>query len=294
MKIIFTLFFSLGILHAGLSQNTTQVEITTGHVRDNIHVLISEGSGNVGVLSGVDGHVLIDDKFAPQAEKIKNALASIGPGAVTFTINTHYHFDHADGNKAFGPGGSWIVAHENTRRRLLQDNYITIGGTDTTRQEKYPADALPKLTFEHSMKLHLNGQTIYLFHVENAHTDTDAIIYFEEANVIHAGDVFVRYGIPFIDGSNGGTVGGMIRAANKIIELCDDGTIIIPGHGQLSGREDVIAYRDMLQDLWDQTASAVKAGKTLEEILANDPSKKYGEGNMGAYLIGLIAEELNK
>src|SRR5690606_17457162 len=117
-------------------------------------------------------------------------------------------------------------------------------------------NALPKVTFEKSLKLHLNGQTIYIFHVENAHTDTDAIIYFQEANVFHMGDVFVRYGIPFIDDRNGGSIKGMITAIDQLIEMCDDETVIIPGHGQLAKKEDVIAYRDMLQDMWDQVATA--------------------------------------
>ena len=266
----------------------------TEHVRANIHVLSSEGSGNIGGLSGEDGYVLVDDKFAPLSEKIRAALEEIGPGEVTFTINTHFHFDHADGNKAFGPEGTWIVAHENTRQRLMQDNVVDIAGMDTAYQETYPPDALPKITFERSLKLHLNGQTIYIFHVENAHTDTDAIIYFQEANVIHAGDVFVRYGIPFIDAGNGGSVSGMIRAANQLIEMCDEHTILIPGHGQLSKKQDVIEFRDMLQDLWDQVSKAVTAGKSLKEILANDPSEKYGQGMMGTYVVEMIFDETKK
>ena len=284
--------FLFSINNLCYAQDFAQVKITAEQVRDNIHVLFGQG-GNIGVLTGEDGFVLVDDQFAPLSEKIKAALAGIGSEEVSFTINTHFHFDHTGGNKVFGPEGAWIVAHENTRRRLMQDITINAGANPTV-QEKYPDDALPKITFEQSMKLHLNGKTVFLFHTENAHTDTDAIIYFQEANVFHTGDVFVRYGIPFIDGSNGGSVGGMIKANSQLIKMCDDETSIIPGHGQLAKKQDVVEFRDMLQDIWDQVAAGVDAGKSLEEILENDPSKKYGEGNMGANMVGMIFEELKK
>lgn len=289
-KTIIILLSVLSVISV-FGQDFANVEITSEQVRDNIHVLFGRG-GNIGVLAGEDGFVLVDDQFAPLSYKIRTALSRIGPGEVTFTINTHYHYDHADGNKAFGPAGAWIVAHENTRKRLMQENRLGADSENLHIQEKYPDDALPKLTFENAMNLHLNGQTVHIFHLENAHTDTDAIIYFQEANVMHTGDVFVRYGIPFIDDRNGGSVKGMIAANSKLIELCDDETIIIPGHGQPAKKQDVIDFRDMLQDIWDQVAAAVKAGKSVEEILENDPSKKYGEGNLGAYVVKTIFKEL--
>lgn len=283
--------FSLFLMQIGFGQDFTKVEITSEQVRDNIHILFGQG-GNIGVLAGEDGFVLIDDQFAPLSYKIRTALSGIGPGEVTFTINTHYHYDHADGNKAFGPAGAWIVAHENTRKRLMQENRLGADSENLHIQEKYPDNALPKVTFENALKLHLNGQTVHIFHLENAHTDTDAIIYFQEANVMHTGDVFVRYGIPFIDDRNGGSIKGMIAANNQLIEMCDEETIIIPGHGQLAKKQDVVDFRDMLQDLWDQVEAAVKSGKSVEEILAEDPSKKYGEGNLGAYVVRMIFDEL--
>ena len=275
------------------AQDFSDVEVTSQQVRDNIHVLFGAG-GNIGVLHGDDGIVLIDDQFVPLASRIRAALAEIDPGQINFTINTHFHFDHSDGNKVFGPEGAWIVAHENTRKKLMNDMTIGGGAVQERVVEKYPDDALPKITFENSMKLHLNGQTVYLFHAANAHTDTDAIIYFPEANVFHTGDVFVRYGVPFIDKGNGGSVGGMIRAANQLIEMCDDETIIIPGHGQLSGKQDVKDFRDMLQSMWDDVMAAAESGKTVEEILENDPSARYGESDMGPYIVRLIYDEISK
>ncbi len=279
------------MLSPAFSQDFSEVEVTSQHVRDNIHVLFGAG-GNIGVLHGDDGIVLIDDQFAPLATKIRTALSDIAPGKIAFTINTHFHFDHSDGNKVFGPDGAWIVAHENTRTKLMNDMTIGGGAVQERIVEKYPEDALPKITFENSMKLHLNGQTVYLFHAGNAHTDTDAIVYFPEANVFHTGDVFVRYGIPFVDKGNGGSVGGMIKAVNQLIDMCDDDTIIIPGHGQLAGKQDVVEFRDMLQGLWDEVKSAMASGKTVEEIVANDPTAKYGESDMGPYFVDLIYNEI--
>lgn len=290
MKLLSAVLLSVVLLPAA-AQDFSDVKVTSEQVRNNIHVLFGAG-GNIGVLYGDDGIVLIDDQFVPLASRIRASLSEITPGKIAFTINTHFHFDHSDGNKVFGPDGAWIVAHENTRKKLMEDMTIGGGAVQERVVEKYPEDALPKITFENSMKLHLNGQTVYLFHAANAHTDTDAIIYFQEANVFHTGDVFVRYGIPFVDKGNGGSVSGMIRAANQLIEMCDDDTIIIPGHGQLSGKQDIIDFRDMLQRIWDEVKSAADSGKSVDEILENDPTARYGESEMAPYFVGLIYDEL--
>lgn len=275
------------------AQDFSKVQIKTENIRDNISVLFGSG-GNIGVLAGEDGFILVDDQFVPLAEKIKAALAEIGEGEVSYTINTHYHYDHAEGNQVFGPEGALIVAHSNTRKRLMQDNKIGLPGREPRVQEAYPREAWPKVTFDKALKLHLNGQTVHLFHPGNAHTDSDAIIYFEEANVMHTGDVFVRYGIPFIDGANGGSVGGMIKAMNTIIDIADEETVIIPGHGQLAKKQDMIDFRDMLQDIWDQVAAGKKAGKSVETLQEEDYTQKYQEGNMGKYVISLIYAELGE
>lgn len=294
MKNKITALFICTLLTATLlAQDFSKVEIKTEKITDNIFVLFGSG-GNIGVLAGEDGFVLVDDQFVPLADKIKAALAEIGEGGVSYTINTHFHYDHAEGNQAFGPEGTLIVAHANTRKRLMQDNKIGLPGREPRVQEAYPREAWPKVTFDNALKLHLNEQSVRIFHPGNAHTDSDAIIYFEEANVMHTGDVFVRYGIPFIDGRNGGSVGGMIKAMNTIIELADENTVIIPGHGQLATKQDMIDFRDMLQDIWDQVAAGKKAGKTMEAIQEEDPTRKYQEGNMGKYMISLIYDELGE
>lgn len=276
-----------------LAQDFSKVQIKTEKIRDNISVLFGSG-GNIGVLAGEDGFILVDDQFVPLGEKIKAALAELGEGEVSYTINTHFHYDHAEGNQVFGPEGALIVAHSNTRKRLMQDNKIGLPGREPMVQEAYPREAWPKITFDKALKLHLNGQTVHLFHAGNAHTDSDAIIYFEEANVMHTGDVFVRYGIPFIDGMNGGSVGGMIKAMNTIIDIADEDTVIIPGHGQLAKKQDMIDFRDMLQDIWDQVADGKKVGKSVETLQEEDYTQKYQEGNMGKYVISLIYAELGE
>jgi len=294
MKNKIAFFFICSLLTTTLlAQDFSKVEIKTEKITDNIYVLFGSG-GNIGVLAGEDGFVLVDDQFIPLADKIKAALAEIEDGEVNYTINTHYHYDHAEGNQVFGLEGALIVAHTNTRKRLMQDNTIGLPGRKPRVQKAYPREAWPKVTFDNALILNLNGETVRIFHPGNAHTDSDAIIYFEEANVMHTGDVFVRYGIPFIDGANGGSVGGMIKAMNTIIDIADEKTVIIPGHGQLATKQDMIEFRDMLQDIWDQVAMGKKAGKTMEAIQEEDPSRKYQEGNMGKYMISLIYAELGE
>lgn len=287
---LITYFF---IASAVLAQDFSKVEIRTEKITDNLYALFGAG-GNIGVLSGDDGFVLVDDQFAPLSGKIKDALASIGSGQVNYIINTHYHYDHVEGNQVFGPEGALIVAHTNTRRRLMKNNTLGLPGNEPTIQQAYPEEAWPKVTFDDAIKLYLNGQSLHIFYPGNAHTDTDVIIFFEEANVIHTGDVFVRYGIPFIDGGNGGSVGGMLKSMNTIIDIANENTVIIPGHGELARKQDLIDFRDMLQDIWDQVATAKKRKKSLETIQEEDPTQKYQGGNMGQYLIELIYHELEE
>ncbi len=289
--------FPLGILLCTSSflfaQDFKDVEIKTIPVKDNIYMLMGMG-GNIGVLGGEDGFIIVDDQFEPLADKIKAALAQIDDREVVFAINTHFHYDHADGNKAFGRDGALIVAHENGRKYHLKDEFIEVPGFDTTFQAAYPQEALPKITFRKNMKLHLNGQTIHIFHPGNAHTDTDVIVYFEESNVFHMGDVFVRYGIPYVDEDHGGSVKGMIAAANKVIAMSNPNTIIIPGHGDLAKRQDLIEFRDKLQIIVDRVAVGIDDGKSLSDIIDTNPTEGLGGIMDKAYFAYLIYEELGQ
>jgi glyoxylase-like metal-dependent hydrolase (beta-lactamase superfamily II) len=253
------------------AQNLDSVQIKTSKVAGSIYMLEGSG-GNIGALVGKDGIILVDDQFAPLSEKIKKALAALSTQSIKFIINTHFHSDHTDGNKTLGGEGVVIVAHENTRKRLTTDQLIATFKID---QKAYSYDALPKITFTESVTFNMNGETIQVFHVKNAHTDGDAIIYFKESNVLHTGDVFVRYGLPFIDQPNGGNVEGMLAATEQLLKMINDETKIIPGHGALSTKKDLQDYKNMIQIVRDRVAEGMKSGKTMDQVIDSDPAKEY-------------------
>lgn len=251
---------------AQVNYDTVQVRIE--HVSESVYVLYGRG-GNVGVSIGSDGAFIIDDQFEALSDKIIEAVASIAGDPIQFAVNTHWHYDHTDGNKTLGRDGVIIIAQENSRTRLLTDQVLSVSRYE---QAAYPEHGLPKITFDHGMTLHYNGDTVHIFHVENAHTDGDAIVYFEKANVFHMGDVFVTYGFPFIDDENGGDIDGIITACQKVISMSDDETWFIPGHGTMSRRADVVAFVAMLGILRMRVADLVDEGKSLDEIVALRPA----------------------
>ncbi len=253
------------------AQNFDTVSIQTTKVSGSVYMLEGSG-GNIGVLTGNDGIILVDDQFAPLSEKIKKALATLSSKPIKFIINTHFHFDHTDGNKILGGEGAVIVAHENVRKRLTADQFIAAFKVD---QKAMTYDGLPKITFSESVTFNMNGETVQVFHVKNAHTDGDAVIYFKESNVVHTGDVFVRYGLPFIDQPNGGSIDGMIVGAEQILKMINDETKIIPGHGALSNKKDLQDYKNMLQTVRNRVANEIKAGKTMDQIIHSDPAKEF-------------------
>jgi glyoxylase-like metal-dependent hydrolase (beta-lactamase superfamily II) len=264
-------FVLLLFLNQGFSQNFDTINIKTTQVAGSVYMLEGFG-GNIGALAGPDGIILVDDQFVQLTDKIKKALALLSNKSVKFIINTHYHFDHSDGNKTFGGEGAIIVAHENVRKRLTTDQLIK---TFNIEQKAYPANALPVITFDESVTFNINNETVQVFHVKNAHTDGDAIIYFKESNVMHTGDVFVRYGLPFIDMAAGGNVDGMLAAIDLLLSQVNDKTIIIPGHGQLSNKKDMQHYKDMVVTVKTRVADGIKSGKTVDQIIDSDPAKEY-------------------
>ena len=253
------------------SQNFDSVEIKTTKLIESIYMLEGSG-GNIGVLVGNDGIVIIDDQFAPLTEKIKKALAAISNKPVKFVINTHFHFDHAGGNENFGGQGAIIVSHDNVRKRLSKD-YFFDSFNETQKALSY--EGLPEITFADSITFHMNGQTVHVYYAKNAHTDGDVIIHFTESNVFHTGDVFVRYGFPFIDHGSGGSIDGMIKAIEKLISVTNDQSKIIPGHGQISTKKDLIDYKEMLVTVRKRIADGIKEGKTIQQIADSDPLKGY-------------------
>lgn len=262
---------------AVLSQDFDQVQITTTPVRGSIYMLQGSG-GNIGVSVGDDGTFIVDDQFAPLTQKIQAAIRALTPNAVDFVVNSHWHYDHTGGNENFGRAGAMLVSHDNSRVRMESRQVVSLSGTV---QEPYTAVGLPKLTFHESMRFYYNGDVIDVVHHGPAHTDGDAAVYFRDTNVMHAGDVFVRYGLPFIDNPNGGSINGMIDFTWQLAGMIDDDTIIIPGHGQLSSRADLLAYRDMLITLRNRIRMHMAAGRTADQIVAANPTQGYAQPGAG-------------
>jgi glyoxylase-like metal-dependent hydrolase (beta-lactamase superfamily II) len=230
------------------------------------------GGGNVGLLTGKDGVVLVDDSFPPLTETLLAVVDKVAGAPVDFLVNTHVHGDHLAGNETLGKKGATIVAHDNVRVRLLSEG-ISAG------PEKVPAapEALPVLTFADAVTFHLNGQEAYVFHVAHAHTDGDAVIHFKDADVIHAGDVLFNHLFPFIDVDSGGSLDGYIAAQETIVELAGEATKIIPGHGSLATRADVEASVAMLRDVRTRIGKMITDGKTVEQVLEAAPLADYEE-----------------
>ena len=262
---------------SAFTQDFDNVQITTIPVRDNIYVLQGSG-GNIGVSIGDDGVMIVDDQFAPLTDKITSAIAELTDQSVKFVVNSHFHYDHTDGNENFGRAGAYIVAHDNSRRRMESTQVLAGSGRI---QEPYDEDGLPKITFFDEMRFYFNGNAVDIVKTGDGHTDGDAQIYFREANVIHTGDMFVRYGLPFIDQSNGGNLDGMIGALWNIASIINDDTIIIPGHGQLSTIDDLLEFRSMLTVIRGKLVRAKVQGLTSEEMLATEPADGYAPLNDG-------------
>lgn len=244
------------------------VPIKTQSLTDNLTMLSGPG-GNVLAQHGSDGLIVVDTFVAPAWPKLDEQLKAIGGGApVKTVINTHWHFDHVDNNASFHAAGATVVAHENTRRRMSAPQRIEMLGLDFPAS---PAAALPERVFKDGYKLEANHERIEVSHVAPAHTDTDVILDFDRANVLQAGDVYFNGRYPLIDGSTGGRVDGMIAAANKLLDMADADTKIVPGHGALATKADLAKYRDMLVTARDRVRKLKDAGKSLEEAIAEKP-----------------------
>jgi len=245
----------------------SKVQIKVSKVSGNIYMLEGQG-GNIAASVGEDGIVIVDDEFAPLAEKIQTALKDlkITDKPVRFVINTHYHGDHTGGNPPFTNSGSTVIAQDNVRKRLLSGGTADNGGS--VKMDVKPAEkaALPIVTFAHDVTVHLNGEDIRALHFPAGHTDGDAIIFFPKNNVVHMGDDFVRYGFPFIDVASGGSVQGMTDGLEKAIAQLPADVKVIPGHGQLSGLDDVRAYIQMLKDTTAAVQQAMAAQKTVDQM----------------------------
>jgi glyoxylase-like metal-dependent hydrolase (beta-lactamase superfamily II) len=258
---------------AAAQQDMSKVEIKVEKIAPGVAVLFGAG-GNIGLSYGDDGNIIVDDQFAPLTDKIAAAVATLDPDPVRFVINTHWHFDHTGGNENFGRRGAVIMAHDNVRARMSTDQFLA------AMNQKVPASprgALPVVTFAEGVTLHLNGDTLHVVHVANAHTDGDALVHWQKANVLHMGDTFFhRMSFPFIDLSSGGSIDGVIAAATKALSMSNAQTRIIPGHGPVASRAELVAYRAMLVDIRAKVAAGIRAKRTLAQIQAAKPAARYG------------------
>ena len=245
--------------------------VRTEAVAPGIYVLYGSG-GNIGASVGADGLFLVDDQYAAMTPKIAAALAKLSPDAPRFVLNTHWHGDHTGGNENLAAKGSLIVAHDNVRVRMSTEQFNKFFERATPAS---PAKALPVVTFNDSVSFFLNGDEVRGVHVANAHTDGDVFIHFRKANVIHAGDVFFAGRYPFIDLDSGGSVAGVIAAVDRMLELADAGTKIIPGHGDVTDEAGLAAYREMLAATSGRVGELVKAGKSVDEVLAAKPTADF-------------------
>lgn len=276
------LFLTLGLAFSTISsaqRDFSTVEVVAEPVRDGIYMLTGSG-GNIGVSVGEDGVYIIDDQFAPLTEKIEAAIKQLSQQPVRFVINTHWHGDHTGGNENLGKSGATILAHDRVRARMQQ------GGRDVNLFELNPEasvpDALPVITFNDELGLHLNGESVRIYHAPNGHTDGDSIVHFPASNVLHMGDLYFSGGYPFIDRASGGSLHGVIQAVRFALSISDEQTRIIPGHGPLSSRADLRDYLEMLLAVRDAVQSQIDRGLDLKATLAAKPTapldQRWGQG----------------
>jgi len=268
------LCFFLGALPAAAQVDWAKVELKAQQVRGNIWMLDGTG-GNIGVSVGPDGILIVDDKFAPLAEKIRAALKEVGGGELKFILNTHWHGDHTGANPVFGPEAP-IIAHRNVRERLA---------TEQRRGERVTPPMDPKgwpvITFDKSVSVHFNGEEIKVIHFPHGHTDGDSIIFFSGSNVVHMGDDFFAGRFPFVDLDSGGSVQGLTKTIGKVIEKLPADVAIIPGHGPLSTVDDLKLYHRMLAETTAHVRQQMLAGKSLEQIKSEGLPEEWKDWGSG-------------
>ncbi|MDH3980181.1 MAG: MBL fold metallo-hydrolase [Gammaproteobacteria bacterium] len=256
------------------------IEIVATRAGPGIYMLTGKG-GNLGVSVGSDGVFLVDDQFAPLTGKIRAAIAALTDQPIRFVLNTHWHPDHTGGNENLGGAGSVIVAHDNVRKRLSVDNFIAMFNMQATATQK---PGLPVISFSDSLTFHLNDNDILVRHVEHAHTDGDAVVWFRQANVIHTGDVCFSGMYPFIDTNSGGSIDGYIQAIDTVLSMANDKTVIIPGHGAITDSKELAVWRDMLKTVRNRIAAKIKGKATLEDVQASRPTAEFDERYGGGFI----------
>jgi cyclase len=288
---------ALAMAAAALAQapvDYSKVQIETVKLAPNFYVLNGQG-GAIGVLTGPDGVLMVDSQFAPLTEKIVAAIKQVSNAPIKFLINTHVHGDHTGGNENLGKMGVTILAREELRERLAHPAPGANGAAGTPA----PAAALPVITYDSPLTIHMDGEDVRAIPIPKAHTDGDTLVFFPNTNVIMIGDYFRSLGYPNIDRANGGSLPGMLAGIDAAIKLCNAQTKVVPGHGAITDRNGLIAHRDMIIAIRDKIAPMVSQGKTLPEVVAAKPTADYdakvpGVGTTGERFIGQVYAELKK
>ena len=255
-KLLSTLLFSFGFLACAQSNEVT---IKTTQLSDHVYMLVGQG-GNIGVSVGDDGVFVIDDQFAQLTPKILEAIKTLSDKPISFLANTHHHGDHTGGNVNMAKTGAKIIAHDNVRKRLLKKR-------DGSMNAK---EALPVITFNDKMSVYINGEQVLIFHIDNAHTDGDALLYFTDSNVLHTGDTYFHKRYPYIDVNSGGSIDGYINAVKSGLMLIDENTKIIPGHGSQSNKAEYTSFLKMLETLRASVQAEIDKGKTEDDVANNN------------------------
>ncbi len=275
MRRLAPLFVLLLVPAFGLAQDRfADVEIKATHVRGSVYMLEGAG-GNIGVSVGDDGILIVDDQFAPLADKIRAALAKLGDGKLQYVLNTHWHGDHTGGNASFGVEVP-IIAHRNVRKRMAAGQEL-LG----RQVEPAPHEALPVITFDDSLTVHFNGEDIRMVHFPAGHTDGDSVVFFQQSNVVHMGDDLWTARFPFVDLSSGGNVLGLERSMREILKDLPEDAILIPGHGPLSTRKDLEDYQQMLAESIELVRKKIDQGKSLEEIQQEGAPEGWADWGSG-------------
>lgn len=265
---------------AGTYAQQQKVSYSTFQLSDTVYMLVGRG-GNVGISAGDDGLYIIDDQLGPITSQLLEAIRKISNQPIRYVINTHFHFDHTGGNEAISGTGTVIIAHDNIRKRMTSEQ-VNLFLPRTT--PPHPQAALPVLTFNDRISLHLNGETATAYHVANGHTDGDSIIHFPLSNVIHMGDMYFNGMYPYVDLEAGGAIQGVIQAADLALSLADDETRIIPGHGPLAITEDLRNYRDLLVKATSNVQALIDGGMNLQQVIAAQPTAEWDEELGGVWI----------
>ena len=278
LLVVAAIALSVRAAHAQPDPATVTIKVTP--LGTGVYMLEGAG-GNIGISVGNDDVFMIDDQYAPLTPKIRAAIATVSPKPVRFLLNTHWHGDHVGGTQDMAGAGAIIVAHDNTRKRMTKEQFIA---TFNMKVPPSPAAALPIVTFSQSMSLYLNGDSVRAVHFQNAHTDGDVVVTFEKADVVHMGDTFFNGFYPLVDLSTGGSIDGLIAAADDVLSRTTSKTKIIPGHGPLGTRDDLLRYSNMLKMVRARVAGLVARRRTLAQVVAAKPTAEFDAKWGGGFL----------